>query len=74
IFAWTRGLSYRAKFDSTPDVAEFAETVERVCIQTVERGQMTKDLALLVGKDQAFLTTDQFLDALDDNLKSAMNV
>ena len=74
IFAWTRGLSYRAKFDNTPDVAEFAATLEKVCIRTVESGQMTKDLALLVGKDQAFLTTDQFLDALDDNLKSAMNV
>ncbi len=74
IFAWTRGLSYRAKFDDTPDVAEFAATLEKVCIKTVESGQMTKDLALLVGKDQAFLTTDQFLDALDDNLKSAMNV
>ena len=74
IFAWTRGLSYRAKFDDTPDVAEFAATLEKVCIKTVESGQMTKDLALLVGKDQAFLTTDQFLDALDDNLESAMNV
>ncbi|MCH1475550.1 MAG: NADP-dependent isocitrate dehydrogenase [Alphaproteobacteria bacterium] len=74
IFAWTRGLSYRAKFDDTPDVAEFAATLEKVCIKTVESGQMTKDLALLVGKDQAYLTTDQFLDALDDNLKSAMNV
>ena len=74
IFAWTRGLGYRAKFDGTPDVAEFAATLEKVCIKTVESGQMTKDLALLVGKDQAFLTTDQFLDALDDNLKSAMNV
>ena len=74
IFAWTRGLSYRAKFDNTPDVAEFAATLEKVCIQTVERGQMTKDLALLISKEQAFLTTDQFLDALDNNLKSAMNV
>ena len=74
IFAWTRGLGYRAKFDGTPDVAEFASTLEKVCIKTVESGQMTKDLALLVGKDQAFLTTDQFLDALDGNLKSAMNV
>ena len=74
IFAWTRGLSYRAKFDDTPNVAEFAATLEKVCIKTVESGQMTKDLALLVGKDQAFLTTDQFLDALDDSLKSAMNV
>ena len=74
IFAWTRGLSYRAKFDDTPDVAEFAATLEKVCIKTVESGQMTKDLALLVSKDQAFLTTDQFLDALDNSLKSAMNV
>ena len=74
IFAWTRGLSYRAKFDNTPDVANFAETVEKVCIQTVERGQMTKDLALLISNEQSFLTTDAFLDALDDNLKAAMNV
>ena len=74
IFAWTRGLSYRAKFDNTPNVAEFAATLEKVCIQTVERGQMTKDLALLISKEQAFLTTDQFLDALDNNLKAAMNV
>jgi len=74
IFAWTRGLSYRAKFDDTPDVANFAETVEKVCIQTVERGQMTKDLALLISNEQPFLTTDAFLDALDDNLKAAMNV
>ena len=74
IFAWTRGLSYRAKFDNTPDVANFADTVEKVCIQTVERGQMTKDLALLISNEQPFLTTDDFLDALDNNLKSAMNV
>ena len=74
IFAWTRGLSYRAKFDNTPDVANFAETVEKVCIQTVERGQMTKDLALLISNEQPFLTTDAFLDALDDHLKAAMNV
>ncbi|MEK9961124.1 MAG: NADP-dependent isocitrate dehydrogenase [Rhodobiaceae bacterium] len=74
IFAWTRGLSYRAKFDNTPDVANFAETVEKVCIQTVERGQMTKDLALLISNEQPFLTTDAFLDALDDNLRAAMNV
>jgi isocitrate dehydrogenase len=74
IFAWTRGLSYRAKFDDTPDVADFAATLERVCIETVESGEMTKDLALLIGKEQPFLTTDQFLDALDNNLKAAMNV
>ena len=74
IFAWTRGLSYRAKFDNTPDVAAFADTLEKVCIQTVERGQMTKDLALLISREQPFLTTDAFLDALDSNLKAAMNV
>ena len=72
IFAWTRGLSYRAKFDDTPEVAEFAETLERVCIETVENGQMTKDLALLVSADQPYLTTDSFLDALDVNLQKAM--
>jgi isocitrate dehydrogenase len=74
IFAWTRGLTYRARFDDTPDVAEFADIVERVCIETVESGQMTKDLALLISKDQQFLTTDGFLDALDTNLQTAMKV
>lgn len=74
IFAWTRGLSYRAKFDDTPDVAAFADTLEKVCIQTVERGQMTKDLALLISNEQPFLTTDGFLDALDQNLQKAMGV
>ena len=74
IFAWTRGLTYRAKFDVTPDVAEFADIVERVCIETVESGQMTKDLALLISKDQPFLTTDGFLHALDTNLQAAMKV
>ena len=72
IFAWTRGLSYRAKFDNTTEVAEFAETLERVCIETVEKGQMTKDLALLVSGDQPYLTTDGFLDAIDVNLQQAM--
>ena len=72
IFAWTRGLSYRAKFDDTSDVASFADTVEKVCIQTVERGQMTKDLALLISNEQPFLTTDGFLDAIDENLQKAM--
>jgi len=72
IFAWTRGLTYRARFDNTPEVEKFAQTVEEVCIKTVERGQMTKDLALLVGSDQAYLTTDEFLDALDTNLQAAM--
>ena len=72
IFAWTRGLTYRARFDDTPEVGAFSETLEKVCIQTVESGQMTKDLALLVSKDQPFLTTDQFLDALDTSLQKAM--
>ncbi len=61
IFAWTRGLAYRGKFDDTPDVVNFAETLERVCVETVEAGFMTKDLALLVGGKQAFLTTEEFL-------------
>ena len=73
IFAWTRGLTYRARFDNTPDVEKFAQTVEQVCIKTVERGQMTKDLALLIGSDQPYLTTDEFLDALDTNLQAAMS-
>ena len=73
IFAWTQGLRFRAKFDDTPDLANFAKTLEDVCIRTVERGQMTKDLALLISPDQAFQTTDDFLDTLDANMKSAAN-
>ncbi len=72
IFAWTRGLYYRGKFDDTPDVTAFAETLERVCVSTVEAGFMTKDLALLVGPGQGWLTTQQFLDKLDENLRAAM--
>ena len=72
IFAWTRGLQYRGRMDDTPDVTEFAETLERVCIETVESGKMTKDLALLIGKDQEFLTTQEFLAAIDENLQKAM--
>ena len=72
IFAWTRGLSYRAKFDGTPDVAAFAQLLEKVCVDTVEAGFMTKDLAVLIGKDQKWLTTTQFLDKLDEGLKAAM--
>jgi isocitrate dehydrogenase len=72
IFAWTQGLSYRGKFDGTPEVTEFAETLERVCIETVESGFMTKDLALLVGPDQAWMNTQAFLDKLDENLQAAM--
>jgi isocitrate dehydrogenase len=73
IFAWTRGLSYRGKFDNTPDVAKFAETLERVCIETVEKGDMTKDLAVLISPEQKWLTTNQFLDKIDNNLKKAMS-
>jgi isocitrate dehydrogenase len=73
IFAWTRGLQYRARIDDTPDVENFADTLERVCVETVESGSMTKDLALLVGPDQKWLTTTQFLDKLDENLQKAMS-
>ena len=72
IFAWTQGLHYRGVFDNTPDVVKFAETLEKVCVETVESGHMTKDLALLVGADQAFLTTEEFLAKLDENLQAAM--
>ncbi|MGB4863584.1 MAG: NADP-dependent isocitrate dehydrogenase, partial [Tepidiformaceae bacterium] len=72
IFAWTQGLSFRAKLDDTPDVGRFAETLEKVCVETVESGQMTKDLALLIGPDAPFLSTEEFLDALDQNLQKKM--
>jgi isocitrate dehydrogenase len=72
IFAWTQGLAHRAKLDNTPKVAEFAKTLERVCIETVESGKMTKDLALLISKDAPWLNTQEFLAAIDDNLKRAM--
>jgi isocitrate dehydrogenase len=71
IFAWTRGLYYRGKFDGTPDVQHFAETLERVCVDTVEAGKMTKDLAILIGPNEPWLSTNQFLDALDQGLKKA---
>jgi isocitrate dehydrogenase len=77
IFAWTRGLEHRGKLDNTPDVVDFAEKLEQVCVETVESGQMTKDLALLIknetGKDQDYLTTQEFLDALDRNLDKKIN-
>ena len=72
IYAWTRGLWYRGKFDRTPEVQRFAETLEKVCVDTVEAGFMTKDLALLISPQQTWLTTNQFLDKLDQNLKQAM--
>jgi isocitrate dehydrogenase len=73
IFAWTRGLSYRGKFDDTPEVVKFAETLENVCIKTIESGKMTKDLAILISASQPFQTTDEFLDTLDVNLQKAMS-
>ena len=72
IFAWTRGLAYRGKFDSTPDVTQFADTLERVCVETVESGLMTKDLASLIGREQKWLNTQDFLSAIDANLQGAM--
>ncbi|RYE02105.1 MAG: NADP-dependent isocitrate dehydrogenase [Sphingomonadales bacterium] len=72
IFAWTQGLSFRGKFDNTPDVTKFAETLERVCIETVEAGHMTKDLALLIGPEQAWMTTEQFFEQIRVNLEKEM--
>ena len=72
IFAWTQGLSYRGKMDGTPEVTAFAETLEKVCIQTVEQGNMTKDLALLISRDQPFQTTEDFLASIKANLEKAM--
>jgi len=72
IFAWTRALSYRGKFDGTPEVTRFAEALEKVCIDSVEAGSMTKDLALLIGPEQGWMTTQQFLAKLDENLNATM--
>src|SRR6202046_3353284 len=72
IFAWTRGLYYRGKFDNTPDVQNFALTLEKVCVDTVESGFMTKDLSLLIGPNEPWLSTTEFLDKLDQNLQKAM--
>jgi isocitrate dehydrogenase len=72
IFAWTGGLRFRGKLDDTPEVVKFAETLERVCVETVESGKMTKDLALLVGPEQAWMTTEQFFEAIRENLEAAM--
>ncbi|MGC4251242.1 MAG: NADP-dependent isocitrate dehydrogenase [Sphingobium sp.] len=72
IFAWTQGLSYRGKFDETPEVTRFAETLEKVCVKTVEDGAMTKDLALLIGPDQAWMTTEQFFEQIRVNLEAEM--
>lgn len=72
IFAWTGGLKYRGKFDDTPEVTRFAETLERVCVATVEQGAMTKDLAILIGPDQPWMTTEQFFEAIRANLEAEM--
>jgi isocitrate dehydrogenase len=72
IFAWTRGLAHRAKLDDNAELKTFADTLEKVCVSTVESGFMTKDLALLVGADQKWLTTEGFLDKVDQNLQKAM--
>ncbi|MCL6251785.1 NADP-dependent isocitrate dehydrogenase [Altererythrobacter sp. KTW20L] len=72
IFAWTRGLIYRGRFDDTPDVVAFAETLERVCVSCVEQGKMTKDLALLIGPDQPWMTTEQFFEAIVNELEAEM--
>ncbi len=72
IFAWTRALAARGRMDSTPDVSRFAETLERVCVETVESGRMTKDLALLVGEEQGFQTTQEFLASIEESLQRAM--
>ena len=72
IFAWTQGLVYRGRFDETPEVTRFAETLERVCIKTVEDGAMTKDLALLIGPEQPWMTTEQFFEAIRANLETEM--
>jgi isocitrate dehydrogenase len=73
IFAWTRALAHRGRMDETPEVVTFAEALERVCVETVEGGRMTKDLALLVGPDQEWLSTEEFLAALDESLQAAMS-
>ncbi len=72
IFAWTQGLQFRGKFDGTPDVVKFAETLEQVCIETVEQGGMTKDLAILIGPDQPWMTTEQFFEQIRVNLEKKM--
>ena len=74
IYAWTRGLQYRGKFDDTPDVVRFAETLEQVCVDVVESGRMTKDLAILIRNDHPFLTTGEFMEAIDSELRGRMRL
>ena len=73
IFAWTRGLHFRGTFDETPEVTKFAAALEKVCIDTVQGGDMTKDLAILISPDQKWMTTEEFMDKLDENLQKAMS-
>ena len=73
IFAWTRGLSHRGKLDNNDQLIDFANILEKICIQCVENGSMTKDLAILIGPSSKYLTTSQFLDTIDDNLKKKLN-
>jgi len=73
IFAWTRGLAHRGKLDGNDELKRFASILEKVCVQTVESGSMTKDLAILIGKNQKYLTTNQFLEVIDSNLKKSLN-
>ena len=73
IFAWTRGLSHRGKLDENNELIKFSETLEDVCIETVESGSMTKDLAILIGKSAKYLTTNEFLEAINSNLKKKLN-
>jgi isocitrate dehydrogenase len=72
IFAWTRGLSHRGKLDGNDDLIKFANTLENVCVKVVENNSMTKDLAVLIGKNQKYLTTNQFLEVIDSNLKRSL--
>tara|TARA_B100000683_G_C12193567_1_gene433622 strand:- start:304 stop:651 length:348 start_codon:yes stop_codon:yes gene_type:complete len=73
IFAWTRGLAHRGQLDGNEDLVKFSDTLEKVCVETVESGSMTKDLAILISKSQKYLTTNQFLEAINSNLKKKLN-
>ena len=73
IFAWTRGLAHRGKLDNNDELIKFASSIEKVCVETVESGSMTKDLAILIDKSSKYLTTNQFLEAIDGNLKKKIN-
>ena len=73
IFAWTRGLAHRGKLDGNNDLIKFSETLERVCVETVESGSMTKDLAILINKSAKYLTTNEFLEEINSNLKKKLN-